>query len=41
MKKDINNNKVHISNLNKKISKYTNIKYIESVWEIGYKLSIE
>lgn len=30
--------KVHISNLNKKISKYTNIKYIESVWGIGYKL---
>lgn len=38
---DENSLKVHISNLNKKISKYTNIKYIESVWGIGYKLSIE
>ena len=38
---DENSLKVHISNLNKKIAKYTNIKYIESVWGIGYKLSIE
>lgn len=38
---DENSLKVHISNLNKKICKYTNIKYIESVWGIGYKLSIE
>ena len=30
--------KVHISHLNKKIYKYTNTKYIESVWGIGYKL---
>ena len=38
---DENSLKVHISNLNKKIAKYTNIKYIESVWGIGYKLFIE
>ncbi len=30
--------KVHISNLKKKISKYTSKNYIESVWGIGYKL---
>lgn len=35
---DENSLKVHISNLKKKISKYTDIKYIESIWGIGYKL---
>ena len=36
---DENSLKVHISHLNKKISVYSNQKYIESVWGIGYKLS--
>ena len=36
---DENSLKVHISHLNKKIYKYTNTKYIESVWGIGYKLT--
>lgn len=36
---DENSLKVHISNLKKKINKYSNKKYIESVWGIGYKLS--
>lgn len=35
---DENSLKVHISNLKKKISKYTDVKYIESIWGIGYKL---
>ena len=35
---DENSLKVHISHLNKKISEYSSLKYIESVWGIGYKL---
>ena len=35
---DENSLKVHISNLKKKISKYSKIKYIEAVWGIGYKI---
>ena len=35
---DENSLKVHISNLKKKINKYSNKKYIESVWGIGYKI---
>lgn len=35
---DENSLKVHISNLKKKIGKYTDVKYIESIWGIGYKL---
>lgn len=35
---DENSLKVHISNLKKKIGRYTQEKYIESVWGIGYKL---
>ena len=35
---DENSLKVHISNLKKKIGRYTEEKYIESVWGIGYKL---
>ena len=30
---------VHISNIRKKINKYTNDSYIETVWGIGFKLS--
>lgn len=30
--------RVHISNLRRKIRKYTNIDYIESVWGIGFKM---
>mgnify|MGYP005784571585 FL=1 len=35
---DENSLKVHISNLKKKIQKFSNKKYIESVWGIGYKI---
>lgn len=35
---DENSLKVHISNLKKKIHRYTTNKYIESVWGIGYKM---
>lgn len=35
---DENSLKVHISNLKKKIHKFTTNKYIESVWGIGYKI---
>lgn len=35
---DENSLKVHVSNLRRKIRKYTDIEYIESVWGIGYKL---
>lgn len=35
---DENSLKVHISNLKKKIKKYTDNKYIESIWGIGYKI---
>lgn len=35
---DENSLKVHISNLKKKIKKYSEKKYIESVWGIGYKI---
>lgn len=35
---DENSLKVHISNLKKKIKKFSNNKYIESVWGIGYKI---
>ncbi len=35
---DENSLKVHISNLKKKIRKYTSEKYIESIWGIGYKM---
>lgn len=35
---DENSLKVHISNLKKKIRKFTNKNYIESVWGIGYKI---
>lgn len=31
--------KVHISNIKKKIRKYTDTEYIESIWGIGYKMS--
>lgn len=31
--------KVHISNIKKKIRKYTDTEYIESIWGIGYKIS--
>lgn len=30
--------KVHISNIKKKLRKYTDTEYIESIWGIGYKL---
>ncbi len=30
--------RVHISNLRRKIRKYTDIEYIESVWGIGFKI---
>lgn len=36
---DENSLKVHISNLKKKINKYSNNKYIEAIWGIGYKIS--
>lgn len=36
---DENSLKVHISNIKKKIRKYSNNTYIESVWGIGYKMS--
>lgn len=35
---DENSLRVHISNLRKKIKKYTNHKYIESIWGIGFKI---
>lgn len=35
---DENSLKVHISNLKKKIRKFANENYIESVWGIGYKI---
>ena len=35
---DENSLKVHISNLKKKIQKFSDKKYIESVWGIGYKI---
>lgn len=35
---DENSLKVHISNLKKKIKKFSDNKYIESVWGIGYKI---
>lgn len=35
---DENSLKVHISNIKKKIKKYSNEEYIESIWGIGYKL---
>lgn len=35
---DENSLKVHISNIRKKIKKYTNVEYIESVWGVGYKI---
>lgn len=38
---DENSLKVHISNLKKKIGNYTDVKYIESIWGIGYKLCDE
>ena len=38
---DENSLKVHVSNLKKKIKKYTDKKYIESVWGIGYKITDE
>ena len=36
---DENSLKVHISNIKKKLRKYTDEEYIESIWGIGYKLS--
>lgn len=36
---DENSLKVHISNLKKKIRKYSSNNYIESIWGIGYKMS--
>lgn len=30
--------KVHISNIKKKLRKYTDTEYIESIWGIGYKI---
>lgn len=38
---DENSLKVHISNLKKKIHKYSKEKYIVSIWGIGYKISDE
>lgn len=38
LESDENTLKVHISNLRKKIRKYTDEEYIESVWGIGYKI---
>ena len=35
---DENSLRVHISNLRKKIKRYTNHKYIESIWGIGFKI---
>ena len=35
---DENSLKVHISNIRKKIKKYTKTEYIESVWGIGFKM---
>ena len=35
---DENSLKVHISNLKKKIQKFSDKKYIESIWGIGYKI---
>lgn len=35
---DENSLRVHISNLRRKIRKYSNNEYIESVWGIGFKL---
>ena len=29
---------VHVSNIRKKIKKYTDTEYIETVWGIGFKL---
>ena len=31
--------KVHISNLRKKIGQYTDKKYIDTVWGIGFKFN--
>ncbi len=36
---DENSLRVHISNLRKKIKKYTKEEYIESIWGIGFKMS--
>lgn len=36
---DENSLRVHISNIRKKIKKYTENEYIESVWGIGFKMS--
>lgn len=38
---DENSLKVHISNINKKIKRYTKEKYIQAVWGIGYKIGEE
>ena len=35
---DENSLKVHISNIRKKIKKYSNEEYIDSVWGVGFKL---
>lgn len=35
---DENSLRVHISNLRRKIRKFTNVEYIESVWGIGFKI---
>jgi len=35
---DENSLRVHISNIRKKIKKYSNIEYIESIWGIGLRL---
>lgn len=35
---DENSLRVHISNLRKKIRKFTNIDYIESIWGVGFKI---
>ena len=35
---DENSLRVHISNIRKKIKKYSNDEYIDSVWGVGFKL---
>lgn len=35
---DENSLRVHISNLRKKIRTYTEVKYIESIWGLGFKM---